>query len=111
VCFTNSLIRFQPGERVDGEFALLVFRHYLFSGRFRQEARITTNIAHLSANRFARIEFPVPPLDEQKAIVLRYTGYNAMIHAGEQAVRDAQVRADALKQSLLDAAVVGRLTQ
>jgi hypothetical protein len=68
-CFTNSLIRFKPGSKVDGEFALLVFLHYLHNGRFQREARITTNIAHLSSRRFSEIEFPVPSVEEQKQIV------------------------------------------
>lgn len=71
VCFTNSLIRFQPQPHVDGEFALLVFRHQMHSGRYVTEGTITTNIAHLSAGRFSSVEFPVPPLDEQREIATR----------------------------------------
>lgn len=71
VCFTNTLIRFRAFEMVNRDFALLVFRHYMHNGRFTQEGKITTNIAHLSATRFSNIEFPLPPLDEQQAIVER----------------------------------------
>ncbi len=70
-CFTNTLIRFQAFDVVNREFALLVFRHYMHSGRFSREGKITTNIAHLSAGRFSKIEFPLPPLDEQREIVDR----------------------------------------
>ena len=59
-CFTNSLIRFQAFEGVLPDWALIVFRAHMHSGRFTREARITTSIAHLSAARFASIEFPVP---------------------------------------------------
>lgn len=45
VAFTDSLIRFNAGERVDPEFALLVFRRHMRAGRFKRESRITTNIA------------------------------------------------------------------
>jgi len=68
-CFTNTLIRFQAKLGIDSEFALLVFRHYMHSGRFRGEGQITTNIAHLGAGRFAAIEFPLPPHKEQLEIV------------------------------------------
>ena len=69
VAFTNTLIRFRPYRDVTPEWALLVFRHYMHSGRFAREARITTNIAHLSAARLKTVEFPVPPLVEQRRIV------------------------------------------
>jgi type I restriction enzyme S subunit len=69
VAFTNSLIRFQAGPAVNPKWALAVFRHHMHSKRFMRESRITTNIAHLSAGRFAEVEFPVPPLPEQERIV------------------------------------------
>jgi type I restriction enzyme S subunit len=68
-CFTNSLIRFQAADGIDPRWALAVFRHYMHSGRFRHESRITTNIAHLSAGRLKTVEFPVPPPAEQRRIV------------------------------------------
>ena len=70
-CFTNTLIRFQAFDIVNRDFALLVFRHYMHSGRFMREGKITTNIAHLSARRFSKIEFPLPSLEEQQEIVDR----------------------------------------
>lgn len=70
-CFTNSLIRFQPHSHVDGEFALLVFRHQMHSGRYVAEGTITTNIAHLSAGRFGSVEFPLPCVAEQREVVRR----------------------------------------
>lgn len=51
-CFQNHLIRFRAGAAVDPEFALLVFLHYLHSGKFRSLARGSTNIANLGLERF-----------------------------------------------------------
>lgn len=68
-CYQNSLIRFRSHEDTSPAFALLIFRYYLHSGRFREAARWSTNIAHLSVRRFAPIEFPKVPLAEQEAIV------------------------------------------
>lgn len=68
VCFQNTLVRFRAGALVDPQFALIVFRHYFRSGRFTRIARGSTNISHLGAKRFADLPFPVPPLDEQRAI-------------------------------------------
>ncbi len=68
VCFQNTLVRFRAYPEVDSEFALIVFLHYLRSGEFRRIARGSTNIAHLSRARFAAMPFPVPPIEEQRAI-------------------------------------------
>lgn len=85
-CFTNSLIRFRPREGVDGSYALYLFLHHLWSGRFRQEARITTNIAHLSAGRFITVEFPVPPLNEQRRIVAAIEEHLSRLDAASAAL-------------------------
>lgn len=69
VAFTNTLLRFRARPEVLPEWALIVFRRHMHVGRFTQESRITTNIAHLSAGRFKTVEFPVPPLDAQRRIV------------------------------------------
>ena len=105
-CFTNSLIRFRPHDGIDGRFALYVFRHHLHSGRFMREARITTNIAHLSSTRFATVEFPVPPLAEQHRIVEAVEEHLSRLYAAEAAARAARNRltrfADAALESIFD---------
>ncbi len=75
--FTNSLIRFQAGVGVLPEWALLVFRAHMHSGRFKQESRITTNIAHLSAARLRSVEFPVPPIEEQQLRAQKFAAQDA----------------------------------
>ncbi|MFE7871782.1 restriction endonuclease subunit S [Micromonospora humida] len=109
VAFTNSLLRFRVGPGIDPEWALLVFRRHMHAGRFSREVRITTNIAHLSASRFKAVEFPIPPLDEQREIVARtaerLSGLERLIAEVERAIRQA----DALRASLLAEAFAGRL--
>jgi type I restriction enzyme, S subunit len=110
LCFQKTLLRFQAGPRVDPEFALLVFRHYLYAGRFRRESRITTGIGHLTQVRFAAMEFPVPPRAEQEDIVrdvrqqLDSAGHfdGVMLKAADDAA--------ALKTSLLNDAFLGALS-
>lgn len=71
VCFQKTLLRFRSHDVLVAEFALIVFRAYMHGGRFAQAATQTTNMAHLPAIRFAPIEFPLPPLNEQHRIIDR----------------------------------------
>ncbi|CAL9565887.1 restriction endonuclease subunit S [Streptomyces sp. enrichment culture] len=109
VAFTNSLLRFKAGDGVLPEWALLVFRRHLHAKRFMREVRITTNIAHLSAKRLKKVEFPVPPLDVQKQLVQRCEELLTGIAAMDRQVSIGLRRADALKASLLRQAFTGGL--
>ena len=84
VAFTNSLLRFRAGPGIEPDWALVVFRHHMHSGRFTRESRITTNIAHLSAARFKPVEFPVPPIEEQRRIVEELDRLSSVMAAGER---------------------------
>ncbi|MET9013754.1 restriction endonuclease subunit S [Streptomyces olivaceoviridis] len=109
VAFTNSLLRFKAGVDVLPEWALLVFRRHLHAKRFMREVRITTNIAHLSAKRLKKVEFPVPPLDVQKRLVQRSEELLSGIAAMDQQVGIGLRRAAALKSALLRRAFLGGL--
>ncbi|NED22571.1 restriction endonuclease subunit S [Streptomyces sp. SID9913] len=109
VAFTNSLIRFKAGGNVLPEWALLVFRRHLHAKRFMREVRITTNIAHLSAKRLKKVEFPIPPLDVQKELVQRCEESLSGIEAMDQQIGSSLKRADALRWALLRRAFTGRL--
>ncbi|MGD0985106.1 MAG: restriction endonuclease subunit S [Acidimicrobiales bacterium] len=105
VCFTNSLIRFRPHPGVLSEWALTVFRHHMHSGRFRQESRITTNIAHLSLGRLNTVEFPLPPTTEQVRIVAAIEEQLSRLDAGVAALEQAQRNLGRLRTALLGRAV------
>lgn len=107
VAFTNSLIRFKAGPSVTPEWALLVFRHHMHSGRFKRESRITTNIAHLSATRLKTVEFPVPPLDEQRRIVELLEEHLSHLDAADTELTRAQSKSDALLLTALRSHVEG----
>ena len=109
VAFTNSLIRFRPIAGISPEWALLTFRHHMHSGRFKRESRITTNIAHLSANRLASVEFRVPPTAEQERIVTAIEEAFSKLEAGEALLRTTRQGLKRLRESVLAAAVTGRL--
>jgi type I restriction enzyme, S subunit len=108
-CFQNTLLRFRANEGLAPEFALLVFRHYLRSGRFKQEGRITTNLAHLSQTRCAAIEFPVPPAAEQAHIV---SHVRALEERASEQLEGIEISAIGhLRQSVLKTAFEGSLVE
>ena len=108
-CFQNTLIRFRATGAVHRNYALTVFLHYLHSGRFAKESTITTNIAHLSAGRFSRIEFPLPPLAEQRRIAAEVERRLSVVQEMEAALVANLARAERLRQSILKRAFEGKL--
>jgi len=108
-CYQKTLLRFRPYTGINREYALIVFRAYLHNGRFRRSASITTNIAHLPAERFVRIEFPVPSRAEQNAIEEAARDQLVLIDEVEaELARQGRGTSD-LRQAILSAAFAGRL--
>ncbi|WP_435844916.1 restriction endonuclease subunit S [Streptomyces klenkii] len=68
-CFQNTLVRFRPGSKVLSKYAQAVFKWWLTAGVFAEIAKKTTSIAHLGGDRFARLPFPLIPLERQRYIV------------------------------------------
>ena len=109
VAFTNSLIRFRALSVVTPQWALAVFRHYMRSRRFMRESRITTNIAHLSATRFSTVEFPVPPVTEQKRIIAAIEEHFSRLDAGVAALERARQNLKRMRAAALQGAVIDAL--
>lgn len=101
VCFQNTLIRYRHKPFVIPEYALLVFRSYMRSGRFQDNAKQTTNIAHLGAGRFSAMEFPLPPREEQERIVAKCDSLLSVV-ANLEAKWEKSIR----MQSLIASAVL-----
>ncbi len=108
-CFQNTLVRLQAYNGLLPEYALIVFRGYMRSGRFQKIAQWTTNIAHLGAGRFAEIEFPLPPEAEQQEIVNRVKDQFASISNFESVFNAAIGELNQLDQSILAKAFRGEL--
>jgi len=108
-CFTNTLVRFRSASAVLPEFALIVFLHYMKSGDFQKIAKITTNIAHLGAGRFAEMSFPVPSIEEQREIVERVERQNSVYTQLIAEVACRRRHVGSLRQSVLKAGFSGAL--
>ncbi len=109
VCFTNTLLRYRPSGGIAPEYALCVFRGYMRTGRFQQIGKITTNIAHLGANRFRELEFPVAPLAEQVEVVRLVESYFAFADQLSKVASDNLVAVGRLNQATLAKAFRGEL--
>ena len=108
-CFTNTLVRFQSSRDLDNDYVMAVFLTYLKNGRFQKIATITVNIAHLGAGRFAGLEFPLPPLEEQKEIVAEVNRHLSVVQAIESLITANLKRSARLRQSILKRAFEGKL--
>lgn len=64
-CFQNTLVRFRPFDRQCSFFYRFLFKWFLDCGLFMRIAKQTTSVAHLGADRFARMRCVSVPYDEQ----------------------------------------------
>ena len=76
---------------------------------FDQHAAQSVNLASISLSTIKQLPVPLPPLDEQRRIVATLEDHLSRASLGDQNLRQARLRSSALRRSLLDAAVSGRL--
>jgi type I restriction enzyme S subunit len=108
-CFTNTLVRFRAHSPLKALFSFYVFMHYMKNGRFQKISTRTVNISHLGAGRFAELEFPFPPIEEQNEIVRRVESLFTMADTVEKQYKDAKARTNRLTQSILAKAFRGEI--
>lgn len=98
-CFQNTLIRFRCDRcRVDPEYALAVFLTYLRRGEFARISSKTSNVAHLGAGRFAKMSFPVPPIDLQQQFTGRLRAVRELQSSQESSAHLVRELRDTLTQ-------------
>jgi type I restriction enzyme S subunit len=108
-CFQNTLVRFRAGPAVLPAYALVVFRYFLRAGVFQRIAKWTVNIAHLGAGRFADLDFPVPPLNEQRLIVEAVEENLTRLDAGVANLERVRAKLKRCRAAVLKAACEGSL--
>lgn len=102
LCFQKTLHRFRADPEVTTpEFAQIVFRSHVRSGVFRRLGSITTNIGHLTLEKFKAAPFPLPPLDEQRRIVAEVNRRLSIVREVEAEVDANLKRAQALRKAVL----------
>ncbi|WP_201222045.1 restriction endonuclease subunit S [Halochromatium roseum] len=105
-CFQNTLIRFRCNSRSVPDYCQAVFHHWLHTGRFTRVAKQTTSVAHLGADRFAKMPFPLPPIQEQERIVQGIRACDDTIRAEEDGAKKLRNLRAGLSKDLLS----GRVT-
>lgn len=80
-CFQNTLIRYRCSDLLEPDFAYYVFSWWLKTRRFADVAKQTTSIAHLGADRFAKMEMAVPNVAEQRRICSILMSYVERVRA------------------------------
>jgi type I restriction enzyme S subunit len=110
LCFQKTLHRFRPVPGAPrSAFAQIVFRANVMLGVFKQVAPITTNIAHLTLEKFKASRFPLPPVPEQRRIEDEVERLLSITVATERQVRIQSLRLGRLRQSVLKWAFEGKL--
>lgn len=71
----------------------------------------STTLPILNKSKFEALEFPLPPLPEQRRIVAKLEELFSRLDAGVAAVRQTQKQLKRYRQSVLHAAVTGELTR
>lgn len=106
-CFQNTLVRYRTSAAVLPAYALIVFRAQLHARCYMKIAKIMTNIAHLGAQRFAAVEFPLAPLAEQQRIVAEVDRRFSVLDQVEATVNASLRRCGQLRQAVLKRAFGG----
>lgn len=101
-CFQNTLVRFRClPQKMIPVFARMIFKYWLDTGRFMTIAKQTTSVAHLGADRFAKMRIPVPPLEEQAAIAARFQSFTDRLKKEKENVAKLRLLKSGLSSDLL----------
>lgn len=106
-CFQNTIIRVRARE-ADPRYLLWLFTHFYRNGVFARVAG-GVGINHLSATKFAQLQLPIAPPDEQRRIVAEIEKQFTRLDAAVSALRRVQANIQRCNSSLMKAALEGRL--
>jgi len=106
--FASYLIRFIPN--IDAKFV----SYFLNSPDYWKsilENKLGIAVPNVNATKLSNIKIPLPPLPEQKRIVAKIEELFTKLDAGVAALQKAKALLKQYRQSVLKAAVEGRLTE
>ncbi len=106
--FQKAIHRVRLNADVNPWFLAYYLRSAAYEGRLAPYSTGAT-FQHLTGQRLAELPIPIPPLDEQNAIVAKVDELMALCDELEVALAERDVRRDALLDSLLHEALNNRL--
>jgi type I restriction enzyme S subunit len=105
----NHLICVRPTSVLLPKFLELLWSSPEIAKQLRDVASSTSGLHTLSTSKIKAVKICLPPYEEQRRIVATLEGYLSRASLGDQNLRQARLRSSALRRSLLDWAVSGRL--
>lgn len=109
VTFASYLVRLRVNDKADPEYLNFLLNEYRFLNYIRGEAVLSINQANLSASRYSAQKIPLPPIDEQRAIVTRLKSQLASLDGIATKVTRAIDLLRERRLALISAAVTGKL--
>lgn len=100
-CFQNTLVRFRCNSENAPTFFGYLFKLWLDGGKFQCIAKQTTSVAHLGADRFARMLCPAVEVSEQLRIAERLGLIDKQIDGTKAYLRKLKKQKLGLMQDLL----------
>jgi len=110
VSLASYLVRFRFGCRYHPEYANYVMGTNDLMALGRTIALPSIGQANLNPSRYAQIEFPVPPFEEQSKIVDFLAGEIRTLRTGATKIVTSIEQLDEYRTALITAAVTGKLT-
>lgn len=109
--FSTGFVQLRPHISFEGaaKYLFYLLQSRLFLDQRDKYATGTTQVA-LTDRESKKIEVPIAPANEQLRIVTKIEGVFSKLDAGVEALKQLQVQLKNYRQSVLKAAVEGRLT-
>ncbi|WP_339120569.1 restriction endonuclease subunit S [Fusobacterium nucleatum] len=108
VCFVNKLCCFESNSNLESKIIYYYIKSENFLSLFREN--MNGLIGGVSLNNLKKIEFPLPPFNEQKRIVEKLDFLFEKIKKAKEIIEEIKVDIENRKISILDRAFKGVLT-
>jgi len=85
--FAGYLMRLRPFEQIDSEYLHIVLESPLIRNIIENSIRTTSGVKNINSNEVFRLQIPLPPTDEQKAIVKKVNSLLSSYKEIEEKIR------------------------